>query len=71
VLKKGTTIPIHCVIPGATDVGLTIDSNWIKANGYQNPIIKQNITVGSKEVTIYANYGQKSSYDGLVEYTVI
>jgi hypothetical protein len=71
ILKKGTTVPIHCIIPGANDVKLTVDSNWVKVTEYQDPVFKQNIIVGSKEVTIYANYGEKSSYDGLVEYSVI
>jgi hypothetical protein len=70
ILKKGSVVPIHCVIPGATDVNLTVDSEWLKSEGYKDPILQRQVTVGSKEVTIYAKYGEKSSYDGLVKYTV-
>ncbi|CAF1088149.1 unnamed protein product [Rotaria sordida] len=70
VLKKDAIVPIHCVIPGATAVDLQVDSNWIETNGYEDPILKTEITVGSKDVTIYAKYGQNTSYDGLVRYSV-
>ncbi|CAF3432297.1 unnamed protein product [Rotaria sp. Silwood1] len=70
ILKKGSVVPIHCVIPGATDVNLTVDSQWLESEGYRDPILQREITVGSKEVLIYAKYKQKSSYDGLVKYTV-
>lgn len=70
ILKKGTTVPIHCMIPGANEVNLQVDSKWARAEGYQDPILKRNATVGSKDVTIYAKFGQKSSYDGLITYTV-
>jgi hypothetical protein len=70
ILKKGSVVPIHCVIPGAREVNLTTDSNWLKSEGYIDPVLQRQITVGSKEVTIYANYGENSSYDGLVKYTV-
>jgi hypothetical protein len=70
VLKRDAPIPIHCVIPGATDVNLMVDSKWLKSEGYRDPILRRQITVGSKEVTIYARYGQNSDYNGLVKYTV-
>jgi hypothetical protein len=70
ILKKGSVVPIHCLIPGAIEVNLTTDSNWLKSEGYIDPVLQRQITVGSKEVTIYAKYGEKSSYDGLVKYTV-
>ena len=70
VLKKGATVPIHCVIPGASEVNLVVDSNWLKTDGYQDPILKRNIIVGSEAVTIYAKYGQSTSYEGLVQYSV-
>jgi hypothetical protein len=70
ILKKGSVVPIHCIIPGATDVNFKVDSEWLKSEGYKDPILQRQVTVGSKEVTIYAKYGEKSSYDGLVKYTV-
>jgi hypothetical protein len=50
---------------------LTIDSNWIKNEGYRDPILERKITVGSKEVTIYAKYAEKTSYDGLIKYNAV
>ncbi|CAF2692888.1 unnamed protein product [Rotaria sp. Silwood2] len=70
VLKKNAIVPIHCFIPGATNVDLQVDSKWIKTKGYEDPILKAEITVGSKDVAIYAKYGQNTSYDGLVRYSV-
>ncbi|CAF3958532.1 unnamed protein product, partial [Rotaria sp. Silwood1] len=70
ILKKGSVVPINCVIPGATDVNLTVDSQWLESEGYRDPILQREITVGSKDVAIYAKYGQKPDYDGLVKYTV-
>jgi hypothetical protein len=70
ILKKDSVVPIHCVIPGAIDVNLTIDSKCLMSKGYKDPILQRQVTVGSKKVVIYAKYGEKSSYDGLVEYTV-
>jgi hypothetical protein len=69
-LKKGSVVLIHCIVPGATDVSVTIDSDWNESGGYQDPIFKTKVTVGSKDVTVYAKYAQKGSYDGLFEYTV-
>jgi hypothetical protein len=70
ILKKGATVLIHCFIPGATEVRLQADSNWIETKGYKDPILKTEVTVGSNDVVIYAKYGQKTSYDGLVRYSV-
>jgi hypothetical protein len=70
ILKKDSVVPIHCVISGAKDVNLTIDSKWIKNQGYRDPILKRKITVGSKEVTIYAKCGEKTNYNGLIKYNV-
>jgi hypothetical protein len=57
------------VIPGAIDVNLTIDSNWLKSEGYRDPILQRQINVGWKEVTIYARYEEKSNFNGLLKYT--
>lgn len=69
-IKKGSTVLIHCIIPGATEVDVMIDSKWSKSEGYKNPIFKTKVTVGSKEVEVYAKYAPKNSYDGLFKYTV-
>ena len=66
----GAIIPIHCVIPGATDVDLQIGSNWVEAKGYEDPILKTEVMVDSKDVIIYAKYGQNTNYDGLFRYSV-
>jgi hypothetical protein len=70
ILKRGAVVPIHCVVPGATDVNITVDSQWLKSEGYTDPTLQRQITVGSKEVVIYAKYGEKSNYNSLVKYTV-
>ncbi|CAF3768741.1 unnamed protein product [Rotaria socialis] len=69
-LKKGAIIPFHCVIPGATEVDLQVDSKWVGVKGYEDPILKTGITVGSKDITVYARYGQNTNYDGLIRYSV-
>jgi len=70
ILKKGATVPFHCVIPGAVDANIATDGKLLRVEGYTNPILQRQITVGSKDVTIYGKYGSKESYDGLVKYTV-
>ncbi|CAF3989967.1 unnamed protein product, partial [Rotaria sp. Silwood1] len=54
ILKKDSVVPIHCVISGAKDVNLTINSNCIKNEGYRDPILERKIVVGSTAGTIYA-----------------
>ncbi|CAF0936817.1 unnamed protein product [Adineta ricciae] len=70
ILKAGTTISIHCLIPGASDVNLTTDSIWANKEGYEDPVFKRTITVGSKKLTIYAKYGEESSYQSFITYLV-
>ncbi|CAF1192932.1 unnamed protein product [Adineta steineri] len=70
ILKKGSVVPIHCVIPNALEVRLKVDSEWITSEGYTNPILQRQLNVGSKEITIYAKYEEGLSYTGLVKYTV-
>jgi hypothetical protein len=70
VLKKGTMVCIHCEIPNARQVDLTIDSKWVKNEGYRNSILKRQILVGSKEVIIYAKYDENTIYNELIKYTV-
>jgi len=38
--------------------------------GYEDPILKTEVTVGSTDVIIYAKYEQNTIYDGLVRYFV-
>jgi hypothetical protein len=38
--------------------------------GNHDPILKRSIAVGSKEVTLYAEYGQKPSYDMVLKCSV-
>jgi hypothetical protein len=68
ILKAGSIASIHCVIPGATDVKLMVDSKWLESEGYTDPILQKQITVGSKELIIYARYEGDSNYHGLVKY---
>ena len=70
VLKRGAIVPLHCVIPGATAVQLQVDSKWIDQKGYVDPVLKMDVHVGSTDVNIYAKYGEGSSYDGLIKYSV-
>jgi hypothetical protein len=70
ILKKGSIILIHCVIPGATSTQLTIDSKRLPSEGYKNPILQREITVGSEDVTIYAKYDENLHYTGLIKYSV-
>ncbi|CAF3584585.1 unnamed protein product [Adineta steineri] len=70
ILKKGSVVPIHCVIPNALEVSLKVDSEWITNEGYTNPVLQRQLNVGSKEITIYVKYQEGLSYTGLVKYTV-
>jgi hypothetical protein len=71
ILKTGSIVPIHCLIPGAVDVNLTVDTKWLKSEGYTDQILQRQITVGSKEVIIYAKYEEKSNYNSLVKYSIL
>ena len=70
ILKRGAVVCIHCEIPNARQVDLTIDSKWVKTEGYRNSILKRQIIVGSKEVIIYAKYDENTIYNELIKYTV-
>jgi hypothetical protein len=70
ILKKGSIIPIHCVIPGAISIQLTIDSKRLQSRGYEDPILQQEITVGSEDVTIFARYDENPHYTSLIKYFV-
>ena len=70
ILKKGAQVPIHLLIPGATEVDVQVDSVWAKTKSYQDPIFNEVITVGSQDVTIYAKYNQGNSYSSIAKYSV-
>ncbi|CAF4062395.1 unnamed protein product [Adineta steineri] len=70
ILKRDTTVSIHCFIPNADDVNLTVDSNWDKIEGYKNSVLKTQITVGSKDLIIQAKYEQESTFKVLLKYSV-
>ncbi|CAF3717594.1 unnamed protein product [Rotaria socialis] len=70
ILKKGSIVPIHCAIPGAKSVNLTVDSQLLNNEGYRGSILQREIQVGSKDVVIYAKYGKNLSFDSLIKYTV-
>jgi hypothetical protein len=70
ILKKGSVVSVHCLIPGASEVTLAVDSQVLESSGYSNSILQRQVTVGSRELIIYAKYGQKSNYDGLIKYIV-
>ena len=70
ILKRGSTVSFHYAIPSAIDVNLQVDSKWIKTEGYQDSLLKQNVTIGSKDVIIYAKYDQNSNSNALVKYSV-
>lgn len=70
ILKRNTTVWIHCEIPNARQVDLTIDSKWVKSEGYQNSILKRQILVGTKDVIIYAKYDENTIYSELIKYIV-
>lgn len=70
VLQKNSVVPIHCIIPGATAVSVTVDSRNVRSEGYNDPVFQRQITVGSQEVSIYAKYGQSPLYTCLIKYTV-
>ena len=45
-LKRGSLTFIHCMIPGATDVDIQIDSNWDEKGDYNDPFYKNTVKVG-------------------------
>jgi hypothetical protein len=70
ILKRNAVVCIHCEIPDARQVDLTVDSKWVKTEGYKNSILKRQIIVGSREVIIYAKYDENTIYNELIKYTV-
>ena len=36
ILKRDSIVSINCTIPDAVDVNLTVDSQWLKSEGYRD-----------------------------------
>ena len=71
ILKKNSAVSIRCFVPGARDVNITVDSKWLKSQGYSNSTLRRKIRAGSREVMIYAKYEENSErYIGLVKYSI-
>ena len=70
ILKRNSLVTFHCEIPNAKQVDLTIDSKWIKSDGYLNSIFRKEILIGNKEVILYAKYDDTTVYTELIKYIV-
>jgi hypothetical protein len=58
------------MIPGATDICVQVDSQWPSDEHSNNPYIKKQVTVGSKDVTILAKFEQNTNYHLVLKYSV-
>ncbi|CAF3518213.1 unnamed protein product [Rotaria socialis] len=73
VLKSGTKITIHCRIPNALYVRISLDGVWLEEIALKNEIFKQQITVPEREIIVYAQFKNAQlthTYNGLVRYLV-
>ena len=75
VLKRGSTIQFHCQIPGAHEMNITVDGQWLKndSGSYpnENGTFKREIQVGEKEVALWVKFDkEKPNYVGLLKYSV-
>lgn len=75
VLKRGSTILFHCQIPGAHEMNITVDGQWLKNDSSsfldENDTVKREIQVGEKEVAAWVKFDKgKPSYVGLLKYSV-
>ncbi|CAF1218356.1 unnamed protein product [Didymodactylos carnosus] len=61
--KESTEATIHCLLPGATEVNMTVDSEWLSAQGYENNVFKRTIKVGS-QVTMWQFHVLREIRDG-------
>ena len=69
-LKRGSSVSIHCILPDAELIQVTVDSRPIRSMDYQNSVFKSEIVVGSEEVTIYGKYSGHTQFTSLIRYTV-
>jgi hypothetical protein len=58
------------IVPGATDIRIQVDSQWPNDEHKDNPHIQKQVTVGSKDVTVFAKFGQNTNYSFLLQYSV-
>jgi hypothetical protein len=70
VLRKGSIVLFHMMIPGATDISIKVDSQWSDDEHNDKSHIKKQVAVGSKDVTILAKFGQNTNYNALLQYSV-
>jgi hypothetical protein len=74
VLQRGSTVHFRCQIPGAREVNMTVDGNWIKSGALkpdENDMFDTDIHVGRNEVAVWVKFNDKSSaYEGLLKYAV-
>ncbi|CAF2388376.1 unnamed protein product [Rotaria sp. Silwood2] len=73
ILKCGTKVTIHCRIPNASFVRISLDGIWLEEMTLKNDTFKQQITVPQREIIIYAQFGNKklsNIYYGLIRYLV-
>ncbi len=74
ILQSGSTVHFRCQIPGAREVNMTVDGNWIKGDTLkpdENDMFDSDIQVGQKEVAVWVKFNDEtSSYKGLLKYTV-
>ncbi|CAF0762312.1 unnamed protein product [Adineta steineri] len=75
VLKPGSTIKFHCQIPGAYEVKVTVDGQWLKVDSssyaHEKDIFRREIKVGHEEVAVWVKFDkEQASYDGLLKYFV-
>ncbi|CAF0974452.1 unnamed protein product [Didymodactylos carnosus] len=68
ILKRNTDVTFYCRIPDAKEVNLTVDSNWLVAEGYEKNVLKRTIKVGTQDVSVWTKYG--NSYTGVLKYKV-
>ncbi|CAF1179385.1 unnamed protein product [Rotaria sordida] len=73
ILKYGTKVTIHCRIPNASYVRISLDGIWLEEMTLKHDIFKQQITVPQREIIIYAQFNNKNLtniYYGLIRYLV-
>ncbi|CAF4388361.1 unnamed protein product, partial [Rotaria sp. Silwood2] len=63
ILQSGSTVHFRCRIPGAQEVNITVDDNWIEGDAWkpdENDVFNGDIQVGQKEVAIYAKFNEEN-----------
>jgi hypothetical protein len=74
ILQKDSTVHFRCQIPDAQEVNMTVDGEWIQSTGLkpdENGVFESDIHVGQNKVVVWAKLSnEKSSYEGLLKYTV-